>query len=142
MWFRLARDYKTRKGEIHFDSWGTVGVKKGAPIVVSPRLRVSEKGKVSVSVEFIFSSGGLDDLKLSDLVLPKHCVKNEWDTIFCPFTKTFFHVSSHDQHLMAQIKYCPKCGREVLILPRYPIEETGQYEIKRKNYRGNGAIRD
>jgi len=128
MWFRLARDYKTDEGEIHFDSWGIIGIKKGAPIAIRPQL-ISETGVISVSVDFIFLSGGLKNLTFSDFILPKHCVKNNLDTIFCSFTNTLFYVPGRNQHVMAQIKYCPKCGREVLLWPPYPCEENNETYI-------------
>lgn len=92
MWFRLKRDYQTREGEIHYDSWHTAIIKKGAPVLVRLELLGADIDIKTTGVpgySFIFASGGLNHLILDDLVLPGKCSISNSVEIFAPPGRNF-----------------------------------------------------
>ena len=129
MWFRLAEDYQTHKGEIHRESWGIGKIKKGAPVTVS--LLFDQNGEVKPN--FVFSSGGLYHLTISMLELLDVCVKNSRGDVFCATKEKFFYASYswHNAVIAKQLFYCPLCGRELKEhLPFPMMEESKTFEVK------------
>jgi hypothetical protein len=129
MWFRLKKDYETKKGEIHFDSWGIQKIKKGAPIAVGFQF-IKEN---EISPYFIFTAGGVH-LELSMLELPDVCEKTYYGDVYCVTNKKFFYASFHNSGctIARQLIYCPLCGkllREQADFPRK--EKTDKFEIKK-----------
>lgn len=131
MWFRLALDYQTHGDEIHYSSWDTVMIKKGAPVSVSFMFREKD---VIIS-NFVFAGGGLYHIDLHMLDLPNSCVKSFDGDVFCATKRMFFYGSYHrGRELLAnQLLYCPLCGEELEEQADFPREEKSSiYEVKRK----------
>lgn len=136
MWFRLKKNYITREGEIHFDSWDTVMIKKRAPILV--RLEISGVDFTRSWVpgySFIFSSGGLDHLTLDDLELVEQCgIGDTGDYIFCATNREFVYTPWDHRYLTKQFKFCPRCGKKLTDFPPYPFEEVESYKINQNDF--------
>lgn len=124
MWFRLKNDYKTSKGEIHFDHWNIEKIKKGAAIVVG--LIFCNDGKIRP--DFIFSAGGLKHMDMSMLDTPNFCVKNFYGDVYCARKKKFFYGSftSSGVAIARQMIHCPLCGKRLVELVEYPREEKSE----------------
>ena len=122
MWFRLLNDHRVGSTRPYSGLQNIKTIKAGAPIKVELHFAKNKE----VFPRYIFDSGELEHLELSELMLPERCVKDNFGNAFCATRTAFFkaNLTGYGDYVARQLHYCPLCSRKLKRQTLYPEKEN------------------
>lgn len=122
MWFRLLSDHRVGSTSPYSSLRNIKTIKAGAPVKAELHFAKNKE----VFPKYIFDSGELEHLELSEMMLPERCVKDNFGNAFCVTRAAFFkaNLTGYGDYVARQLHYCPLCGRKLKRQVRYPEKEN------------------